>query len=176
MYRWNLSACSLGLSATSQQYFSLRTNQPPATSRNQPTVLFSQNKPAPAISHQPTEQAVCFMGICWRAHHLPYGKGSGHSLVRRYQHCGRSVLGLGLPFHKGVRSLASFQLLEVHDPGTVRYRSASESWLWVVSQDDRTPFAARVGPGVQTLQSFDYGHSYVLLHLLVFWDFYLPLF
>jgi hypothetical protein len=32
--------------------------QPPATSRNQPAVLFSQNKPAPAISHQPTEQAV----------------------------------------------------------------------------------------------------------------------
>jgi hypothetical protein len=53
----NSKACSLGLSATSQQYFSLRTNQPPATSRNQPTVLFSQNKPAPAISHQPTEQA-----------------------------------------------------------------------------------------------------------------------
>jgi hypothetical protein len=25
---------------------------------NQPAVLFSQNKPAPAISHQPTEQAV----------------------------------------------------------------------------------------------------------------------
>jgi hypothetical protein len=49
--------CSLGLSATSQQYFSLRTNQPPATSRNQPSVLFSQNNPAPAISHQPTEQA-----------------------------------------------------------------------------------------------------------------------
>jgi hypothetical protein len=49
--------CSLGLSATSQQYFSLRTNQPPATSQNQPAVLFSQNKPAPAISHQPTEQA-----------------------------------------------------------------------------------------------------------------------
>jgi hypothetical protein len=44
-------ACSLGLSSTSQQYFSLRTN--PATSRNQPAVLFSQNKPAPAISHQP---------------------------------------------------------------------------------------------------------------------------
>jgi hypothetical protein len=52
-----LKACSLGLSAISQQYFSLRTNQPPATSRNQPAVLFSQNKPAPAISHQPTEQA-----------------------------------------------------------------------------------------------------------------------
>jgi hypothetical protein len=26
---------------------------------NQPTVLFSQNKSAPAISHQPNEQAVC---------------------------------------------------------------------------------------------------------------------
>jgi hypothetical protein len=38
-------------------YFSLRTNQPPVTSRNPPAVLFSQNKPAPAISHQPTEQA-----------------------------------------------------------------------------------------------------------------------
>jgi hypothetical protein len=50
------SACSLDLSATSQQYFSLRTNQPPATS-NQPAVLFSQNKPAPAISHQPNDQA-----------------------------------------------------------------------------------------------------------------------
>jgi hypothetical protein len=35
----------------------------PATS-NQPTILFSQNKSAPAISHQPNEQAgslhVCF--------------------------------------------------------------------------------------------------------------------
>jgi hypothetical protein len=41
---------------SSQQYFSLRTNQSPAISRNQPAVLFSQNKPAPAISHQPTEQ------------------------------------------------------------------------------------------------------------------------
>jgi hypothetical protein len=27
---------------------------------NQPTVLFSQNKPAPAISHQPNEQADNF--------------------------------------------------------------------------------------------------------------------
>jgi hypothetical protein len=58
-----LTACSLGLSATSQQYFSLRTNQPPATSRNQPAVLFSQNKPAPVISHQPTEQAVNVQGL-----------------------------------------------------------------------------------------------------------------
>jgi hypothetical protein len=33
----------------------------PATN-NQPTVLFSQNKPAPAISHQPTEQAEDFFG------------------------------------------------------------------------------------------------------------------
>jgi hypothetical protein len=29
-------------------------------SSNQPTVLFSQNKPAPAISHQPSEQAVYY--------------------------------------------------------------------------------------------------------------------
>jgi hypothetical protein len=38
-------ACSLVLSATNQQYFSLTTNQ-----------SFSQNKPAPAISHQPNEK------------------------------------------------------------------------------------------------------------------------
>jgi hypothetical protein len=31
--RANITACSLGLSATSQQYFSLRTNQPSATSQ-----------------------------------------------------------------------------------------------------------------------------------------------
>jgi hypothetical protein len=43
------SPCSFGLSATSQQYFSLRTNQP--------TVIFSHNKSTPAISHQPNKQA-----------------------------------------------------------------------------------------------------------------------
>jgi cell division septation protein DedD len=32
-------------------------NKPAPATSNQPTVLFSQNKPAPAISHQPTEQA-----------------------------------------------------------------------------------------------------------------------
>jgi hypothetical protein len=54
---------------------------------------------------------LCFVGICWRAHHLPYGKGSNHSLVRSYQLCGRSVLGLGLPFHEVVRNLAIVQPL-----------------------------------------------------------------
>jgi hypothetical protein len=42
---------SLGLLATSQQYFSLRTNQPPASS----TFLSEQI----SISHQPNEQASC---------------------------------------------------------------------------------------------------------------------
>jgi hypothetical protein len=47
--------CSLGLSATNQQYFSLTTNQPqqPASS-----TFFSKNKPAPAISHQ-SNDAPC---------------------------------------------------------------------------------------------------------------------
>jgi hypothetical protein len=44
---------SFGLSATSQQYFSFRTNQPPTISQQ----YFSHNKSAPAISHQPNEQA-----------------------------------------------------------------------------------------------------------------------
>jgi hypothetical protein len=41
----------------------LFSHNKPATS-NQPTVLFSQNKPAPAISHQPTEQAVYPSNFC----------------------------------------------------------------------------------------------------------------
>jgi hypothetical protein len=45
---WQISPCSFGLSATSQQYFSLR--------KNQPAVLSSHNKSAPAISHRPNEQ------------------------------------------------------------------------------------------------------------------------
>jgi hypothetical protein len=36
----------------------LFSHNKPATN-NQPAVLFSQNKPAPAISHQPNEQADC---------------------------------------------------------------------------------------------------------------------
>jgi hypothetical protein len=48
LHCWRRSNNRLGLSATSQQYFSLRTNQSPATS--QPAVLFSQKRPAPAIS------------------------------------------------------------------------------------------------------------------------------
>jgi hypothetical protein len=41
----------------SQQPEVLFSQNKPATN-NQPAVLFSQNKPAPAISHQPTEQAA----------------------------------------------------------------------------------------------------------------------
>jgi hypothetical protein len=79
-----LSACSLGLSATSQQYFSLRTNQPPATSRNQPAVLFSQNKPAQAISHQPTEQVLyCelkhVLNMNWSEYYVVWSVISGSS-------------------------------------------------------------------------------------------------
>jgi hypothetical protein len=43
----------------SHQSAVLFSQNKPVTS-NQPAVLFSQNKPAPAISHQPTEQAVNF--------------------------------------------------------------------------------------------------------------------
>jgi hypothetical protein len=45
-----LAVCSLGLSGTSQQYFSLRTNQPLATSQQYSSLKTNQ--------HQPTEQAV----------------------------------------------------------------------------------------------------------------------
>jgi hypothetical protein len=42
----NLSACSLGLSATSQQYFSLTTNQPPATSQQYFSLRTNQHQPS----------------------------------------------------------------------------------------------------------------------------------
>jgi hypothetical protein len=64
---FKLSSCSLGLSATSHQPAVLFSHNKPATN-NQPTVLFSQNKPAPAISHQPNEQAD---GLLSRYPHTP---------------------------------------------------------------------------------------------------------
>jgi hypothetical protein len=45
---WN-AACSFGLSATSQQYFYLRTNQSPATRQQYFSLITNQ--------HQPNEQA-----------------------------------------------------------------------------------------------------------------------
>jgi hypothetical protein len=41
-------ACSLGLSATSQQYFSLRTNQPPVTSQQYFSLRINQHQPSAA--------------------------------------------------------------------------------------------------------------------------------
>jgi hypothetical protein len=38
--------CSLGLSATSQQYFSLRPNQPPATSQQYYSLRTNQHQPS----------------------------------------------------------------------------------------------------------------------------------
>jgi hypothetical protein len=81
--RYRHSPCSLGLSATSQQYFSLTTNQPPATS-NQPAVLFSQNKPAPAISHQPTEQAEGKGPILSSSQEI-----ENNNKISNFQHCFR---------------------------------------------------------------------------------------
>jgi hypothetical protein len=50
-------AGSLFARLISHQPAVLSSQNKPAIS-NQPAVLFSQNKSAPAISHQPTEQAV----------------------------------------------------------------------------------------------------------------------
>jgi hypothetical protein len=41
-----LTPCSFGLSATSQQYFSLRTNQPPATSQQYFSLRTNQHQPS----------------------------------------------------------------------------------------------------------------------------------
>jgi uncharacterized lipoprotein YmbA len=44
--KWFLAPCSFGLSATSQQYFSLRTNQPPATSQQYFSLRTNQHQPS----------------------------------------------------------------------------------------------------------------------------------
>jgi hypothetical protein len=57
-----LDVTSLFVRLISHQPAVLFSRDKPATS-NQPAVLFSQNKSAPAISHQPNEQAGTFSAI-----------------------------------------------------------------------------------------------------------------
>jgi hypothetical protein len=45
-HRMGLAPCSFGLSATSQQYFSLRTNQPPTTSQQYFSLRTNQHQPS----------------------------------------------------------------------------------------------------------------------------------
>jgi hypothetical protein len=52
-----LAPCSLGLSATSQQYFSLRKNQPPATSQQYFSLRTNQHQPS-ATSQTNTLQSL----------------------------------------------------------------------------------------------------------------------
>jgi hypothetical protein len=52
-----VATCALFVWLISHQPTVLFSQNKPATS-NQPAVLFSQDKPAPAISHQPNEQAI----------------------------------------------------------------------------------------------------------------------
>jgi hypothetical protein len=52
------AACSLGLSTTSQQYFSLRTNQPPATSQQYFSLKINQHQPS-ATSQTNRLQTCC---------------------------------------------------------------------------------------------------------------------
>jgi hypothetical protein len=54
---WFVSLHSLFVWLITHQPAVLFSQNKPATN-NQPAVLFSQNKSAPAISHQPNEQAI----------------------------------------------------------------------------------------------------------------------
>jgi hypothetical protein len=53
--------CSLGLSATSQQYFSLTINQPPATSQQYSSLRTNQHQPS--ATSQPNRLVVGFFYI-----------------------------------------------------------------------------------------------------------------
>jgi hypothetical protein len=55
-------ACSLGLSATSQQYFSLRTNQPPATSQQYSSLRTNQHQPSATSQSNRLGMAIAALG------------------------------------------------------------------------------------------------------------------
>jgi hypothetical protein len=69
IYHVTLYEHSLFAWLISHQPAVLFSQNKPATN-NQPTVLFSQNKPAPAISHQPTEQADVFPLLSLLIHNI----------------------------------------------------------------------------------------------------------
>jgi hypothetical protein len=70
--RGKLLPCSFGLSATSQQYFSLRTNQPRTTSQ-QYSSLRTNQPPANRTGHTPHPQALKLLRILssWVGFSLP---------------------------------------------------------------------------------------------------------
>jgi hypothetical protein len=57
----NGSAIDIAGSLAIFALFAWLISQQPAVLLSEQTRLFSQNKPAPAISHQPTEQADCLI-------------------------------------------------------------------------------------------------------------------
>jgi hypothetical protein len=59
-----LSPCSLGLSATSQQYFSLRINQPPATSQQYFSLRTNQHQPS--ATSQPNRLYISTQNLNFR--------------------------------------------------------------------------------------------------------------
>jgi hypothetical protein len=60
--RQRFPPCSLGLSATSQQYFSLTTNQPPATSQQYFSLRTNQHQPSATSQTNRLEEDA--EGIC----------------------------------------------------------------------------------------------------------------
>jgi hypothetical protein len=52
------NGCSLGLSATSQQYFSLTSNQPPATSQQYSSLRTNQHQPS--ATSQPNRPYIVY--------------------------------------------------------------------------------------------------------------------
>jgi hypothetical protein len=70
------TACSLGLSATSQQYFSLRTNQPPATSQQYSSLRTNQHQPS--ATSQPNRLKIQLLGFVFKKNRkckIAVGKG-----------------------------------------------------------------------------------------------------
>jgi hypothetical protein len=73
MFGWLQNIChaehspsSLGLSATSQQYFSIRTNQPPATS--QQYFYLRTNQHPPSATNQTNRLIMCVGVLLFRCH------------------------------------------------------------------------------------------------------------
>jgi hypothetical protein len=61
--------CSFGLSATSQQYFSLRTNQPPATSQQYFSLTTNQHQPSATSQTNRHRKGSSTSQSPWRLRH-----------------------------------------------------------------------------------------------------------
>jgi hypothetical protein len=89
-----LTDCSFGLSATSQQYFSLRTNQPPAISQQYFSLRTNQHQPT--ATSQTNRLLICYIHVRV-ALALPRFSNEGSLISDVFQNMSKHNIGRNFP-------------------------------------------------------------------------------